>query len=88
MGVAMSFMAGVAMACLSLLVGLMLLRGRGRGHDQFVHCSGSLWLVPYVRISMGNTMGKLSHTIPIATTIATGVGLTHGVSQSTMGEIP
>jgi hypothetical protein len=44
---------------------------------------------------MGDTMGKLSHTtptpvytIPIATTIATGVGLTHGVSQSTMGETP
>jgi hypothetical protein len=50
----MSFVAGVAMACLSSLVGLMLLRGRGGGCGQFVRCSGSLWLVPYVvnRVNM------------------------------------
>jgi hypothetical protein len=34
----------------------------------------------YIRISMGDTMGKLLHTIPITNTMATGVGLNHGVS--------
>ena len=49
----------------------------------------------YVRISMGDTMGKLSHTtptpvytIPIANTIAMGVGLNHGIFQQTTDETP
>jgi hypothetical protein len=37
---------------------------------------------------MGDTTGKLSHTISIANTIATDAGLTYGISQMTMEETP